>query len=68
MSSIQLPKVGGDGVKGLERGNRYFAHCDITLLENLKIWCKIQVIIYPLIYPKINIFIIKEKFNKIFKQ
>ena len=33
----------------VEGWNRYFspASC-FTLLENMKIWCKIQVIIYPL--------------------
>ena len=37
--------VGGDGVKG--ESLLQLAAC-FTLLENVKIWCKIQVIIYPL--------------------
>ena len=40
--------VKGDRVKGVEGGNRYLSLLQISLLENMKIWCKIQVIIYPL--------------------
>ena len=58
LSSIQLANIelvywsirssssrGEDGEKGLELGVRYFS---ITLLENMKIWAKIQVIIHQL--------------------
>ena len=39
---------GGDGVKGMEGGINYLARCKFYLLENMKNWCKIQVLIYPL--------------------
>ena len=41
---------GEDRVK-LEGGKQYLAVACLTLLENMKIWCEIQVMIYPLDYP-----------------
>ena len=41
--------IRGDGIGWKQRGKSLFypAAC-VTLLENMKIWCTIQVIIYPL--------------------
>ena len=40
----------GDGVMGLDEGYRYLSPQRVfTLLENMKTWCNIQVIIYPLL-------------------
>ena len=39
---------GGDGVKGVEL--MFKSVTSFTLIENIKIWCKIQVIIYQLIH------------------
>ena len=40
---------GGDVVKRVDDDNRFFEPAtSFALLENMKIWCYIQVIIYPL--------------------
>ena len=52
--------VRGDRKRGWIVGNDILAHCYFTLLENMKIWCNVQVIINPLdvyIFMKMGIHI-----------
>ena len=43
---------GWDWVKESDGGNRYFSL--LQVLEKIKIWCKIQVMIYPLEFLPID--------------
>ena len=48
--------VEGDGVTGMEGRDCYFSPLQVSLfLENMKIWCKIQVIIYLFFRMALNL-------------
>ena len=44
-----MSRRGGNGVKGVEGKIVILACCEFHFLENMKFWCKIQVILYPLL-------------------
>ena len=47
---------GGDGIKGVERRDSLsLPAANFTLLQNMLIWCKMKVIIYPITYTDIKI-------------
>ena len=43
-----------DGLTGVKEESLFWPAASFTLLENMKIWCKILVIIYPLILKLLN--------------
>ena len=44
--------VGVNEADGGEGGNIIFARCEFNFLKNMKIWCNIQVLIYPFLQGK----------------
>ena len=53
---------GGIGKKKCKGRIVIFAHCKFHFLKNMKIWCMIQVIIYPLL----NLTYLKSSFNNLY--
>ena len=53
MEHGQFDNLGGV-VKGVEGDNRQFSTLRVTLIKNMKIWCKIKLIIYIFLLLKDN--------------